>query len=106
MSNIEIIAEGLQFPRGQSRSAGCSVILVEIKRQTLTRVWNGKSEVIAKIGGPNGAALGPDGAMYVTNNGGFAWHGRADDPWSRGCGSRERADRARRSGDRQGRARL
>ena len=25
-------------------------------------------------GGPNGAARGPDGALYVTNNGGFAWH--------------------------------
>lgn len=25
-------------------------------------------------GGPNGAALGPDGLCYVCNNGGFAWH--------------------------------
>src|SRR5258706_149466 len=24
-------------------------------------------------GGPNGAALGPGGKMYVCNNGGFAW---------------------------------
>ena len=24
-------------------------------------------------GGPNGAAIGPDGACYVVNNGGFAW---------------------------------
>ena len=24
-------------------------------------------------GGPNGAAAGPDGKVYVTNNGGFAW---------------------------------
>jgi len=52
-----------------------SVILVEIARGTLTRVWNGKSEVIATLGGgPNGAALGPDGAMYVCNNGGFEWY--------------------------------
>ena len=25
-------------------------------------------------GGPNGLAKGPDGALYVTNNGGFNWH--------------------------------
>jgi gluconolactonase len=25
-------------------------------------------------GGPNGAAIGPDGACYICNNGGFIWH--------------------------------
>jgi gluconolactonase len=31
-------------------------------------------EVIAELGGgPNGAAMGPDGAIYVCNNGGFTW---------------------------------
>lgn len=72
---MEVLAEGLEFPEGPVAMPDGSVILVEIKRQTLTRVWNGKSEVIAKIGGgPNGAAIGPDGACYITNNGGFAWH--------------------------------
>ncbi len=75
MSDFEILAEGLQFPEGPIAMPDGSVILVEIKRGTLTRVWNGRSEVIAKIGGgPNGAAFGPDGAVYITNNGGFAWH--------------------------------
>jgi gluconolactonase len=53
-----------------------SVVLVEIKRGTLSRVTpDGKVSVIARCGGgPNGAAIGPDGKCYVCNNGGFEWH--------------------------------
>ncbi len=68
----EIVTEGLRFPEGPIAMADGSVILVEIARGTLTRCWNGRSEVIAQLGGgPNGAAIGPDGAVYVCNNGGF-----------------------------------
>jgi len=53
-----------------------SIVLVEIARGTLSRVTpDGKVEVIADLGGgPNGAAIGPDGACYVCNNGGFRYH--------------------------------
>jgi gluconolactonase len=73
--DIEIIAEGLQFPEGPIAMPDGSVVLVEIKRQSLTRVFpDGRKEIIAELpGGPNGAALGPDGRVYVCNNGGFEW---------------------------------
>ena len=52
-----------------------SVLLVEIERQTLSRVSAGGSvEVVAEVpGGPNGAAIGPDGRVYICNNGGMGW---------------------------------
>jgi gluconolactonase len=72
--DFEITNEGLGFPEGPIAMDDGSVILVEIKRRTLTRCWKGRSEVIAVLGGgPNGAAIGPDGAVYVCNNGGFSY---------------------------------
>ncbi|HEY7639045.1 MAG TPA: SMP-30/gluconolactonase/LRE family protein [Steroidobacteraceae bacterium] len=72
---FEIVAEGLRFPEGPIAMADGSIVLVEAARGTLSRVWNGRTEVIADLGdAPNGAALGPDGAVYVCNNGGFEWH--------------------------------
>ena len=72
--SYEVLATGLEFPEGPVVFDDGSVIFVEIKKGALTRFWNGKTEVIAQLGGgPNGAALGPDGAMYVCNNGGMAF---------------------------------
>ena len=52
-----------------------SIVLVEIERQCVTRVApDGAVTPIARTGGgPNGAAIGPDGKCYVCNNGGLAW---------------------------------
>lgn len=78
--NIREIARGLQFPEGPVVLADGSVLLVEIARGTLSRVtMDGRIHVVATLGGgPNGAAIGPDGAVYVCNNGGFRWHTEAD----------------------------
>jgi gluconolactonase len=69
-----------------------SVLVVEIQGQRLMRVLtNGDLKVAAYLGGgPNGAALGPDGRCYVCNNGGFSW--RTDDGFTRPTG--ESADYA------------
>ncbi len=75
MSNIRVLATDLAFPEGPVVMPDGSVILVEIRAQQMTRIYpDGRKEVVAKMpGGPNGAALGPDGKMYVCNNGGFSW---------------------------------
>ncbi|MEM7405005.1 MAG: SMP-30/gluconolactonase/LRE family protein [Pseudomonadota bacterium] len=72
----QVIAAGLRFPEGPVALADGSVLLVEIERQTLSRVApDGTVTVVAETGGgPNGAALGPDGRCYLCNNGGFVWH--------------------------------
>jgi gluconolactonase len=78
MPNIRVITEGLEFPEGPVAMPDGSVILVEIRGKKLTRVHpDGRKEVVAQVpGGPNGAALGPDGKMWICNNGGFTWGAR------------------------------
>jgi gluconolactonase len=72
MSEMRELTAGLKFPEGPIGMSDGSVVLVEIGRGTVTRVGSdGSAEVIAEPGdGPNGAALGPDGKLYVCNNGG------------------------------------
>lgn len=76
MADFDIVTTGLRFPEGPIAMPDGAVILVEIAGGTLTKVDpRGSKTVIAHLGGgPNGAAIGPDGACYVCNNGGFIWH--------------------------------
>jgi gluconolactonase len=76
MVQLREITSGLEFPEGPIALADGSVLVVEIKGGRLTRVLpDGTHKVVAETGGgPNGAAIGPDGAIYVCNNGGFEWH--------------------------------
>jgi gluconolactonase len=70
-----VVASGLLYPEGPIARPDGSVLLVEVKGGTLTRIApDGARSVVATLGGsPNGAAIGPDGAVYVTNSGGFEW---------------------------------
>jgi gluconolactonase len=97
------VTQGLKFPEGPIAMRDGSVLVVEIEGARLIRVAaDGVKSVVATLGGgPNGAAIGPDGSCYVCNNGGFNWlhakdglarpHGRADDYES---GSIQRVDLA------------
>lgn len=77
---MEIVAEGLEFPEGPVVLEDGTVLISEIKGGTIASVGtDGAVERIADCGGgPNGAALGPDGLLYVCNNGGSFW-GESDD---------------------------
>ena len=86
-----LVAAGLAFPEGPIALKDGDVLVVEIAGGRLTRISpSGQKQTIANLGGgPNGAAIGPDGKCYICNNGGFSWHkdetgylrptGRADD---------------------------
>jgi gluconolactonase len=69
---LELVAEGLRFPEGPVAMADGSVILTEIRGPWLTRIRpDGGREVLAETAtGPNGAAIGPDGAVWIAVNGG------------------------------------
>lgn len=70
---FDTVTTGLRFPEGPIAMADGSVVLTEIAAGCLTRVQpDGSTALVADCGGgPNGAAVGPGGALYVANNGGF-----------------------------------
>ncbi|GAA3731922.1 SMP-30/gluconolactonase/LRE family protein [Salinactinospora qingdaonensis] len=78
-----VVGEGLDFPEGPVYLGGGAVAAVEMRGQRVTRIDpDGATTTLGRLGGgPNGAALGADGAIYVANNGGLAaaddggyWH--------------------------------
>lgn len=66
------VADGLLLPEGPVALSDGSILLAEVLRGTVSRVSDsGAISVVAELGGgPNGLAIGPDGAAYVCNNGG------------------------------------
>lgn len=74
--SFRVVATDLAFPEGPLELPGGDILVTEIRSGTLTRVTpDGKKSLFATTGGgPNGAAIGPDGAIYVAQNGGFHWN--------------------------------
>ena len=72
MAEVRELTDGLEFPEGPVVLPDGSLAICEMKGQRITRVdGDGGKEIIAQPGGgPNGAQLGPDGKLYVCNNGG------------------------------------
>jgi gluconolactonase len=75
MSDWTLMASGLGFPEGPIAGEDGSVLVVEIEAGSITRITpSGQVERLVQTGGgPNGMAVGPDGMLYVCNNGGCLW---------------------------------
>jgi gluconolactonase len=68
-----VLAQGLDFPEGPVWLGPGRVAVTEIRGQCVSLWERGAVRRIASTGGgANGATLGPDGALYVTNNGGVS----------------------------------
>ncbi len=96
MTQYTEIVGGLEFPEGPIAMPDGTVVLVEMFGERLTRVHpDGTTTTVAEVpGGPNGAAVGPDGAIYVCNNGGARDPGRVRRQGAARAGSIRRATSA------------
>jgi gluconolactonase len=74
LPEFKVLATGMGFPEGPLALPDGSVLVTEIRNQQIQRIYpDGRVDVIACPGGPNGLARGPDGAIYICNNGG-SWY--------------------------------
>ena len=72
---MELLARGLAFPEGPVSLDDGTVLVGEQGLGRVTRIGpDGSTSVVAETGGsPNGLAVGPDGGVYLCNNGGLAF---------------------------------
>jgi gluconolactonase len=74
-TDVTVITDGLEFPEGPVWMDDGSVLVAELMGRRVTRVApDGAKTTVAEPGGsPNGLAIGPDGACYVANSGGWSF---------------------------------
>ncbi len=88
---FETHVEGLGFPEGPVALPDGSIAFVDLLHAKIRVYKDGTVTILSdKVpGAPNGMRLGPDGALYICNNGGLApeGHGRLKraDPEISGC---------------------
>lgn len=71
MTEITEIASGFSFTEGPCFDGEGRLHVVELANRCVSRIVDGERVVVAELGGsPNGAALGPDGDLYIANGGG------------------------------------
>jgi len=87
---FETHVDGLGFPEGPVALPDGSIAFVDLLHARI-RAWrDGDLRVLAEVpGAPNGMRMGPDGALYICNNGGLAPAGKGrlqrSDPEIDGC---------------------
>lgn len=79
--DLVTVARGLLLPEGPVWLSTGELIVTEVRRGRIVTIQpDGEVALLVQTGGgPNGAAVGPDGALYVCNNGGSVFyfsHGR------------------------------
>jgi gluconolactonase len=71
--SVEVVATGLDMPEGPCLDSDGQLYVVEIGAGFVTRIDVDSGVIDRRFttgGGPNGCALGPDGNLYISNNGG------------------------------------
>ncbi len=73
MRKPEIHVRGLGFPEGPVALPDGSIAFVDLLHQKIRVYKDGKTRTLCVTqGSPNGMRLGPDGHLYVANNGGLS----------------------------------